>query len=104
MQFYNNPSCNLDSAGFRDSFAAWSNLLSNGTHATSPKLYVGAGAFSGAGSGYVEGSGLGSRVSLARELYTDDLGGVMLWDGSEGLANVDQYGVDYLEYAKAALH
>lgn len=24
-------------------------------------------------------------------------------DGSEGLANVDQYGVNYIEYAKSAL-
>jgi hypothetical protein len=28
---------------------------------------------------------------------------VMLWDGVEGLANVDQYGNDYLVYAKGSL-
>lgn len=64
---------------------------------------MGAGASAGAGSGYVEGSGLSTRVSLARELYTDSFGGVMLWDASEGLANEDQYGSNYLDYAKAAL-
>lgn len=104
VQFYNNPSCSLESPGFQDSFAAWPDLLSNGTRSSGPRVYVGAGATESAGSGYVEGSGLGSRVSLARELYTHNLGGIMLWDGSEGLANVDQNGVDYLEYAKAALH
>ena len=49
------------------------------------------------------GSGLGSVVSQARELYTDNLGGVMLWDGSEATANMDQYSVNYLDYAKVAL-
>ena len=104
VQFYNNPSCNLDSEGFQDSFAAWSaNLSASSTTPGKPRVYVGAGAFSGAGSGYVQGDGLSGPVSLGRELHTDNLGGIMLWDGSEALANVDQYGVDYLEYAKAAL-
>lgn len=104
IQFYNNPSCNLDSSGFQDSFAAWSvNLSGSGMYEGSPRIYIGAGAFDGAGSGYVEGSGLAVPISLARELQTENFGGVMLWDGSEALANVDRYGVDYLEYAKAAL-
>lgn len=105
VQFYNNPSCNLDSAGFQESFRRWSSLLGEGTaNALRPRLYVGAAGFEGAGSGYVKGSGLGTRVRTARELYVDNLGGVMLWDGSEAGANLDQYGVSYLEYAKAALH
>lgn len=104
VQFYNNPSCNIDSVGFQDSFRQWSNALSGGGWNTSPRIYIGAGGFEGAGSGYVKGSGLGTRVRTARELYVKNLGGVMLWDGSEGAANVDQYGVSYLEYAKEALH
>lgn len=105
VQFYNNPGCNLDSAGFQESFRRWSSLLGEGTaNAPRPRLYVGAAGFEGAGTGYVKGSGLGTRVRTARELYVDNLGGVMLWDGSEAGANLDQYGVSYLEYAKAALH
>jgi hypothetical protein len=52
----------------------------------------------------VKGSGLGTRVRTARGLYIESFGGVMLWDGSEAALNVDQYGVDYLEYAKTVLH
>lgn len=69
-----------------------------------PRLYAGVGGFEGAGSGYVKGSGLGTRIRAARGLYAENFGGVMLWDGSEAALNVDQYGVDYLEYAKSALH
>ncbi|KAM0720620.1 hypothetical protein Q7P37_004757 [Cladosporium fusiforme] len=104
VQFYNNPSCNIDSVGFQESFREWSKLLSGGGANAGPRLYIGAAGFEGAGSGYVKGSGLGTRVRTARGLYVDNLGGVMLWDGSEGVANVDQDGVDYLEYAKASLH
>jgi chitinase len=104
VQFYNNPSCNLDSDGFQASFAAWSaNFSGDGIVPAKPRVYIGAAAFEGAGSGYVPGSGLSVPISMARELYVDNLGGIMLWDGSEAMVNVDQYGVDYLEYAKAAL-
>ena len=105
VQFYNNPACNLDSDGFQSSFAAWSaNLSSSSTIPGKPRIYIGAGAFEGAGSGYVQGPGLSSVISVARELYVHNLGGIMLWDGSEAMANVDQNGVDYLDYAKSALH
>jgi chitinase len=101
VQFYNNPSCELSSAGFADSFAAWSDDLYAANNQT--KLYIGVGASEAAGSGYVDGAGLGHQVSLARQLYTDNLGGVMLWDGVEGLGNVDEYGNNYLVYAKGSL-
>lgn len=104
VQFYNNPSCNLDSPGFAQSFRAWSDLLAEGSTSGGPRLYIGAAAFPEAGSGYVKGSGLGSRVRTARGLYVENLGGVMLWSGSEAVVNVDLYGVDYLKYAKEALH
>jgi chitinase len=104
VQFYNNPSCNIDTPGFRQSFQAWSDLLASGTQMRGPRLYIGAAGFEGAGSGYVKGSGLGTRVRTARGLYVENFGGVMLWDGSEAALNVDQHGVDYLEYAKTALH
>lgn len=105
VQFYNNPSCNLDTEAFQESFAAWSGGLA-GLSATTgtPRLFVGVPAFEGAGPGYVDGAALYSRITQARELDVPNLGGIMLWEGTEALANVDQYGVDYLEYAKDALH
>lgn len=105
VQFYNNPSCNLDSPGFRDSFAAWSRfLMGEPNYRRMPRLYIGVAGFEGAGSGNVKGSGLGTRVRDARSLYVQNLGGVMVWDGSEGAKNVDGYGVDYLKFTKEALH
>lgn len=101
VQFYNNPSCDLDSAGFATSFADWSDDLLAANNET--KVFIGAGASASAGSGYVDGAALGHQISLARELYTENLGGIMLWDGVQGLANVDEYGNDYLSYAKESL-
>ncbi|CAD0111698.1 unnamed protein product [Aureobasidium uvarum] len=101
VQFYNSPSCDLSSDGYAASFGGWSDELYAANNKT--KLFIGAGAFEGAGSGYVEGAALGHQISLARQLYTSNLGGVMLWDGVEGLANVDEYGNDYLVYAKGSL-
>ncbi|KAH0340245.1 glycoside hydrolase, partial [Aureobasidium melanogenum] len=101
VQFYNNPSCDLSSDGFATSFANWSDDLFAVNNET--KIFVGAGASASAGSGYVEGDALGHQISLARELYTTNLGGIMLWDGVQGSANVDEYGNDYLFYAKESL-
>lgn len=103
VQFYNNKPCNLNTTGFKPSFEAWSKQLANGTSARKPRLYIGAAGFVGAGSGYVDGSEFGSFVHKAREANVDNLGGVMLLDGSEALMNVDQFGDSYLDYAKAAL-
>jgi chitinase len=101
VQFYNNPSCDLSSDGFATSFADWSDDLLAANNET--KVFIGAGASASAGSGYVEGDALGHQISLARELYTSNLGGIMLWDGVQGLVNVDEYGNDYLFYAKESL-
>lgn len=105
VQFYNNPSCNLDTEAFQQSFAAWSSGLAEVSAVSGvPRVFVGIPAFAGAGAGYVEGAALYSRITQARELDVPNLGGIMLWEGTEALANVDQYGVDYLSYAKDALH
>ncbi|KAG9663262.1 glycoside hydrolase, partial [Aureobasidium melanogenum] len=101
VQFYNNPSCDLSSDGFATSFADWSDDLLAANNET--KVFIGAGASASAGSGYVEGDALGHQISLARELYTTNLGGIMLWDGVQGSVNVDEYGNDYLFYAKESL-
>lgn len=105
VQFYNNPSCNLDTEAFQASFATWSSSLADASSTEGmPRLYVGVPAFAGAGLGYVDGAALYSRITQARELDVPNLGGIMLWEGTEALTNVDQYGVDYLSYAKDALH
>ncbi|KAK4895334.1 hypothetical protein LTR27_006677 [Elasticomyces elasticus] len=103
VQFYNNPSCNLNSTGFEASFKAWSNLLANGTGRHKPRLYIGGGAADPAGTGYVEGQELRRHTNLAKNLRVKNLGGMMLWDGSMGIQNVDKFGHGYLHYAKAAV-
>lgn len=71
-QFYNNPSCNLDSEGFIASLQDWAADLSGtqaetfggismggfvdiGNGVTSPRLLIGAPSFAGAGNGFLEG-------------------------------------------------
>ncbi len=52
VQFYNNPSCNIDSAGFDASLAAWSVDLA-ATGRPRPKLFIGAPSFREGGTGYL---------------------------------------------------
>lgn len=92
VQFYNNPDCNLNAgSGFLDSVEAWSrNLAGNGTSKSGPRLFIGAGAFPGAGSGYVSPEQLGQVVQQAEECVRqsgDNFGGMMLWDGTVGVGN-----------------
>ncbi|EMC99170.1 glycoside hydrolase family 18 protein [Baudoinia panamericana UAMH 10762] len=104
VQFYNNPPCNLNSTGFLPAYKAWSGALSsNNTASATPRLYIGVLAFHGGGIGYVAGSELHSSIEVARQLKLDNAGGLMLWDGSEALPNVDRNGRNYLQYAKAAI-
>lgn len=108
MQFYNNPACNLDSAGFDASFAAWSADLAAAAPGAAkggrgPKLFIGAPAFQKGGSGYVDSQRFASVVQRAKGSGTANFGGVMLWDGAEGLFNVDRNGRSYMQVAKAAL-
>ncbi|KAK5695939.1 hypothetical protein LTR97_008359 [Elasticomyces elasticus] len=103
VQFYNNPSCNLNSTGFEASFKAWSKLLANGAGKHKPRLYIGGGAADPAGSGYVAGQELRRHTNLVKNLRVKNLGGMMLWDGSMGIQNVDKHGHGYLHYAKAAV-
>ncbi|OTA34273.1 hypothetical protein BTJ68_05807 [Hortaea werneckii EXF-2000] len=110
VQFYNNPSCNLNSTGFEKSVQDWAVQLANGTSlgnatvaAKGPKMYLGAPAFAEAGSGYVNGSELAGYLARVKNLSLPNLGGVMLWDGTMGALNVDELGASYLDYAKAAV-
>lgn len=101
VQFYNNPSCNIGSPGFVDSFKAWSSDLS--ANGAGPKLYIGApGCQACAGSGYLDAATMASTVASAKAAGVSNLGGIMLWDGPTGLENV-QDGKDYTAVVKDAL-
>ena len=110
IQFYNNPSCNLNSPGFLAALQDWSDDLSlsptnntdnndpsstfidtyNGVN--SPRLYVGAPAFPAAGSGWVGGEEFSSLVAQVKGLRLPNLGGVMFWDGAYGVLSKSQDG------------
>ncbi|KAF2721359.1 glycoside hydrolase family 18 protein, partial [Polychaeton citri CBS 116435] len=87
VQFYNNPACDLDTDGFQNSFAAWSRSLTDASARDNPRVYIGTGAWEGAGKGYVQGSGLATAVGKATALNVSNMGGMMLWDGSQALQN-----------------
>ena len=106
MQFYNNPTCNLDSPGFDASFAAWNADLTAAVGAKggrAPKIYIGAPTFEKGGTGYVDSQRFASIVQKAKGSGTSNFGGVMLWDGAEGRFNIDRNGRSYMQAAKAAL-
>ncbi|KAL8763918.1 MAG: hypothetical protein Q9184_000361 [Pyrenodesmia sp. 2 TL-2023] len=101
VQFYNNGDCNIGQPGFEASLKAWSQDLS--AKGSGPKMYIGApGCAACAGSGYLEAEQLGSVLENAKAAGLSNLGGVMLWDGPEGKANV-QDGKDFLTSVKAAM-
>jgi chitinase len=104
VQFYDNPGCNVGTGTWLSSFGAWSNQLRSDSNIGTPRLYTGAEAVD-AGSGYISGPDLVSNVSQAKAIPNlGNFGGVILWDGSEALANIDHTGRNYLEYAKAAVN
>ena len=91
VQFYNNPPCHLSSgSGFLDSATEWSKQLKGSNEGKGPELFIGAGSWPGAGSGYVEPSSLAQIVQQAKERVGqagNNFGGVMLWDGLVGSKN-----------------
>lgn len=110
VQFYNNPSCNLNSPGFLAALQAWSDDLSAtnlsssssssssgfidiGNGVTSPRLYVGAPSFPAAGSGWVGGQQFSELMEEVKEAGVRNLGGVMFWDGAYGLLSAREDGV-----------
>ncbi|KAI4208272.1 MAG: hypothetical protein LQ346_000152 [Caloplaca aetnensis] len=101
VQFYNNGDCNIGQPGFEASLKAWSQDLSAG--GSGPKLYIGApGCTACAGSGYLGTEQMGGVLERAKAAGLSNLGGVMLWDGPEGKANV-QGGKDFLSAVKTAM-
>ncbi|CAO1605532.1 hypothetical protein XANCAGTX0491_009048 [Xanthoria calcicola] len=101
VQFYNNGDCNIGQPGFAASLKAWSQDLA--ARGAGPKLYVGApGCAACAGSGYLEAEQMKGVIEGAMAAGLSNFGGVMLWDGPEGKANV-QGGRDYLAVVKGAM-
>lgn len=103
VQFYNNAAanCNVGQSGFLDSLKAWSaDLAAKGA---GPKLYVGApGCVDCAGAGYLDASTMASAIGDMKIAGISNMGGIMLWDGPEAMANVAE-GKDYTAMVKGAL-
>jgi chitinase len=102
VQFYNNPPCSIGTLGFAASLQSWSSTLSP----SKARLYLGAPAWSGADETTYEkigtASGMEAIVQKVAQMGLANFGGVMFWDGSEGLQNqVD--GKDIIAWAKSGL-
>ncbi|KAL9008866.1 MAG: hypothetical protein Q9173_006049 [Seirophora scorigena] len=103
VQFYNNGDCNVGQPGFEASLTAWSRDLQSAT-GDGPKLYIGApGCSACAGSGYLGAGQMAGVLQKAKAAGLSNLGGVMLWDGSEGMANREAAGKSYLSAVKGAM-
>jgi chitinase len=107
VQFYNNPPCEIGSAGFDASIKQWSAALEASTLVSKPRLYVGAPAFSEAGvSAYAHignAEGMMGIANSVEKMGLNNFGGVMFWDGPEGMLNLEG-GKDIISWAKEGLH
>lgn len=98
VQFYNNGICNIGQSGFVDSFTAWSKNIAGG-----PQLFIGAPACQAcAGSGYLAPDAVTAAIKSATAANVPNMGGVMLWDGSEAMTNTAG-SQNYNQVVKAAL-
>ncbi|RDW82156.1 hypothetical protein BP6252_03268 [Coleophoma cylindrospora] len=106
VQFYNNAGCEIGSSDFSTSVEGWSSQLQSSTLNPPPRLYIGAPSFPAAGStAYSAIGSAGGMESIAKEVKSigvSNLGGIMFWDGSEGLDNI-QNGKTIIDYAKTGL-
>ncbi|RDW62814.1 hypothetical protein BP5796_11116 [Coleophoma crateriformis] len=106
VQFYNNAGCEIGSSDFSTSVEGWSAHLQSSTLNPPPRLYIGAPSFPAAGStAYSAIGSAGGMENIAKEVKSigvSNLGGIMFWDGSEGLDNV-QNGKTIIDYAKIGL-
>ena len=75
--------------------------------AVKPRMYLGAPAFSAAGSTAYEAignaEGMQAVASSVEKMELPNFGGVMFWDGPEGMLNTAG-GKDILSWAKAGLN
>jgi chitinase len=109
VQFYNNPSCNLNSGqGFLSSLQAWSGDLASmgasvpssksrftrqaksssgsfvklNNNITVPRLLIGTPAFQSAGTGYVDVPTYQGILQSVKALNLPNIAGAMYWDGA----------------------
>ncbi|MCJ1350300.1 MAG: Chitinase 3 [Icmadophila ericetorum] len=100
VQFYNNGDCNVGASDFVSSFEAWSSDLSTGKGANGnpTKLFVGVPATEDAApDAYLAPAALTTALQSIKG-KASNMGGVMMWDGSEAVLNNN-----YQEVAKQAL-
>ena len=102
VQFYNNPSCDIGTSGFTSSLQSWSQTLS----ASKARLYLGAPAWPGADNKAYANIGTAQGIEPVAQsvkgLGLKNFGGVMFWDGSEGMLNEDD-GKNIIAWAKTGL-
>lgn len=102
VQFYNNPSCEIGTSGFIASLQGWSRTLSS----SKARLYLGAPAWPGAAAtAYTNigtAQGMKTIAQNVKGIGLENFGGVMFWDGAEGMLNQDS-GKDIIGWAKTGL-
>jgi chitinase len=102
VQFYNNPPCSIGTLGFTTSLKGWSQTLMS----SRARLYVGTPAWPGADQTTYEkigtAQGMEEVARNLKEMGLINFGGVMFWDGSEGVLNQED-GKDIMAWAKAGL-
>ncbi|KAK0516303.1 hypothetical protein JMJ35_000906 [Cladonia borealis] len=103
VQFYNNGDCNVGESGFMASLTAWSGDLS--AKGAGPQLYIGGPACETCGPhGFLEPTAVAPAIQAVHSTGLKNVGGMMLWDGSEAMLNTNGTGgKTYLQVVKAAL-
>ena len=82
VQFYNNPSCQLD-GDFN--FNTWSQYVNSSSPNSNNQIFVGLPGSSTSGSGFVSASVVESQLEQIK--CDPNLGGVSLWDASSSFSN-----------------
>ena len=102
VQFYNNPPCSIGTLGFNLSLQSWSQTLSS----SKARLYLGVPAWPGADKTTYKNIGTAHSIeSVAQNvkgMRLANFGGIMFWDGPEGMLNKDD-GKDIIAWAKTGL-
>jgi chitinase len=116
VQFYNNPSCDINSGSqFISALQSWSTDLASGaTYNTrssennastgiTPRLYIGASASSAVNSGFVDVSDFSLVLESVRSAKINNLGGTMFWDGVLGEESAGVSGQSFMQITKSVL-
>ncbi|CAI6330371.1 unnamed protein product [Periconia digitata] len=112
IRFYNSASCAMGTPGFCSSLQQWYRDIIPSPHLAFPKVLLGGLSFDNGNSGYVPAERFRDAICVAKKpgfmcfWNADKFGGVMLWDGTRGVANMVNeagHGIDYLTYVKNVL-